>query len=345
MTPLLAITGTLALGHSLFLAAYFWRKNDGLRRANLLLAGLLLALAVRITKSVLIVLFPATGVLAPACGLVGMAAIGPLLYGYLSAMLDGNFGRTRHWWWHLAFPGFLVVAVPFLDGRAMFVSYALAALQLLVYLLAGARLVWKKRSERPVDAVVQTWFRLLLGGAGLIWAVFFLQLFIETQSTYILVTTCAAAVLYALSFWGMEKMTAITPLSGVFQKNKIRNTETVPDHETTALADRVKSCLDHEKMHTDPNLTVAKLAARLGVPPYQLSRAVNAVFGKSFPELLNEYRIAESTGLLLQPDYDYLSIEGIAGESGFNSLSAFYAAFKKINGTTPAEWRRQQMLS
>jgi AraC-like DNA-binding protein len=82
------------------------------------------------------------------------------------------------------------------------------------------------------------------------------------------------------------------------------------------------------------------LAKKLNTPPYVVSRCVNSYFNKSFPELLVGYRIEKSKQLLHSSMNKTFSVEGIAYESGFSTLSAFYHAFKKINGMTPAQYRK-----
>jgi AraC-like DNA-binding protein len=108
-----------------------------------------------------------------------------------------------------------------------------------------------------------------------------------------------------------------------------------------ALATQVARLFETEKTYTDAHLTVNRLAERLQAPPYLLSKAVNVIFQKSFPELLHDYRVAEAGRRLLDPGSSHLSVEGIAAECGFQSASAFYNAFKKVNGVTPSEWKRQ----
>ncbi len=336
MQNIMAIMATLALGHSLFLAIFFWSKKNGRRLSNHLLAYLLLALAIRVTKSVLIVMFPASGAWAPWFGLVGMAAIGPLLLLYLFSVLDFSFTWSGKQWLHFIFPALLLVFFPLLDDPAVYRCYQVSVAQMLGYLLFSAYFLIKNLPALSPNEDLKRWLSLLTAAVAAVWAVFFIQLHVETEATYVLVTTCATTVLYGLSFWGMGRM-------GLFSKNRV-NGKSLPA-EATDLARQIRSLFENEKIARDKQLTVSRLAKQLKVPPYQVSRVVNESFGKTFPELLNEYRVADCAERLLQHGFDHLSIEGIAYESGFHSLSAFYAAFKKIHGATPAEWRRKQSLS
>jgi AraC-like DNA-binding protein len=63
----------------------------------------------------------------------------------------------------------------------------------------------------------------------------------------------------------------------------------------------------------------------------------------SFFDYLNQYRIQYARELLTRLDGQSGAILNIAFTVGFNSNSAFYAAFKKYVGQTPAEYRRAQL--
>jgi AraC-like DNA-binding protein len=82
------------------------------------------------------------------------------------------------------------------------------------------------------------------------------------------------------------------------------------------------------------------LAVRLKAPPYLVSKAINQNFSCSFPEFLTSFRVNKAERLLVTKS-EMLSIEGIAYECGYSSLSAFYASFKKIHKLTPAEFRNK----
>ena len=75
--------------------------------------------------------------------------------------------------------------------------------------------------------------------------------------------------------------------------------------------------------------------------PRWLSQIINDNWGVGFQEFLNSYRIKAAEVMLLDPAAGDRSILDVAYEAGFNSKSAFNAAFRRHRGTTPSEFRKK----
>ncbi len=90
------------------------------------------------------------------------------------------------------------------------------------------------------------------------------------------------------------------------------------------------------------DLTLPKLAEITGCSVNHLSQVINAGFGVSFFDYVNRFRIKRARELLSTIDGCDAAILEVAFTVGFNSNSAFYAAFKKHVGQTPAQFRRMQ---
>jgi AraC-like DNA-binding protein len=93
-----------------------------------------------------------------------------------------------------------------------------------------------------------------------------------------------------------------------------------------------------DKAYLDAGLTLPALAERLAMPRNRPSRLLNEAIGKSYNDYVNEYRVQEAKGLLSSPEKG-LDVLSVAFESGFNPKATFYAAFKKVAGMTPNEFR------
>ena len=110
----------------------------------------------------------------------------------------------------------------------------------------------------------------------------------------------------------------------------------IPSAEANELLANIQLLMNEEKIFADSTINLAKLAKKLNVSPHLLSQLLNDNLQKNFSQFINEYRIDEAKEMLLKDQH--LKIQAVAENCGFNSNSTFYAAFKKITGTTPAEF-------
>jgi AraC-like DNA-binding protein len=94
-----------------------------------------------------------------------------------------------------------------------------------------------------------------------------------------------------------------------------------------------------ERIYLRPGLTLPRLAEAVGCSVNHLSQVINSGFGVSYFDLINRHRVEHAKVLLENLD-DHGAVLNIAFTVGFNSNSAFYSAFKKHVGMTPAQFRR-----
>ena len=90
-----------------------------------------------------------------------------------------------------------------------------------------------------------------------------------------------------------------------------------------------------------PTLNAKYVAEILNVSQTYLSQAINSHFGKSFRELINDYRMEDVKAKLLSAE-NSASILSIALESGFNSEASFYRVFKNKFSVSPTVYIEQQ---
>lgn len=88
----------------------------------------------------------------------------------------------------------------------------------------------------------------------------------------------------------------------------------------------------------DPLLSPARVAARLGISIRKL-HALFEVSGESFGQFVRARRLARARAQILDPLLRHRSIAEIAFDHGFNSLSAFYQAYRNSYGEAPGSTR------
>lgn len=108
-----------------------------------------------------------------------------------------------------------------------------------------------------------------------------------------------------------------------------------------AYKDRLQQLMCMERAYLRPDLTLPRLAKTMDCSVNHLSQVINSGFDKSFFDYVNQFRIEHAKNLLCALN-GQSAVLNIAFTVGFNSNSAFYAAFKRYVGQTPAQYRRAQ---
>jgi AraC-like DNA-binding protein len=110
--------------------------------------------------------------------------------------------------------------------------------------------------------------------------------------------------------------------------------------EDQAELDRIEATMVARELYLDPDLTLPELAEVLGVPARRLSALVNRARGRNFCDWVNRYRVEEAARRLSGPTTAGDNVLDVLYASGFNSKSSFNAAFKRVKGMTPSDFRR-----
>jgi AraC-like DNA-binding protein len=108
---------------------------------------------------------------------------------------------------------------------------------------------------------------------------------------------------------------------------------------------QLATMMDDEQAYLRPNLTLPRLARTIDCSVNHLSQVINAGFGMSFFDYLNSFRVDHAKRLLTEMSGHENAVLDVAFAVGFNSNSAFYTAFKKRVGQTPAQFRRSKSNS
>ena len=132
-------------------------------------------------------------------------------------------------------------------------------------------------------------------------------------------------------------------LEQIERTRKSRETASAPPLPTDKAADLMAgftSLMMERKLFCDPSITVGTVAELLGSNRTYLSKAINESTGKTFTQLVNEYRIREAVALISDLEAN-LPLKQICFDVGFQSLSTFYSSFQAATGMTPARYRAQ----
>lgn len=106
--------------------------------------------------------------------------------------------------------------------------------------------------------------------------------------------------------------------------------------QEAAFAERMYLLFEKEHVYLNPRLRLSELAMLLGTNRTYLSQYFNQNCESTFYDFVNDYRIHHAKLLLHSTDD---TLETIAMNSGFNSLSTFRRAFVQREGMSTIEFR------
>lgn len=125
------------------------------------------------------------------------------------------------------------------------------------------------------------------------------------------------------------------------EKEKTNHKNALQQHKD--IYSRLINSIETELIYTDIDLTIDKLAKTIKTNRTDLSEVIHLYTEKTYPDFINEYRINHAVKLLSGNGQKF-SIDAIAMESGFRSVSNFYKLFKKYTGLTPSAFQKKRKI-
>jgi len=104
---------------------------------------------------------------------------------------------------------------------------------------------------------------------------------------------------------------------------------------------KLEATLVQQAIYKRGDLSLRALSETLKESPHYVSQVISQDLNTSFYELVNGYRIDEAKRLLREAPRE--TVLSVAMNVGFNSKSAFHAAFRRRTGTTPTAFRQAPM--
>ncbi len=262
------------------------------------------------------------------------ACIAPLAW---IALRQTGLERRGALWAHLAAPVFAIFAV-------IFQPYALDAFIPLLYFAYGGAILYAVSGGG--DALPR--LRIESGDAsGRIWRWIGLALIASGVSDLSIIAVIIAgkpelhAWIVAFSSSGMLLLMGALSLSHSLSDMPERSggqSDADPieaSAEDTQIIARLEALMDEGQLYLDPDLTLTRLARRLGLPVKTLSSAINRVTGANVSRYINARRIKAACAALDQGE----SVTEAMLSAGFNTKSNFNREFLRITGKTPRQYR------
>ncbi|MEO1053229.1 MAG: helix-turn-helix domain-containing protein [Bacteroidota bacterium] len=297
--------------------------------------ALLLAICIRIGKSILYYFNRDTDLLVLQIGLSACIFIGPLFFLYLKSLRFRDKVFRRNDLILLATLGTAIIAVGIIypyrsfpevwNGYIIYGIYATWMLFLILGLIHGAKLLSK--SSLPAQPKKGN-SRYLL---AIIVAMCFITLTYQA-ALFVGFTYIWGSLIFSLSFYYLagRMLLSTKPLTPRNIAQPLTN--------ASELMRKVDQLMVKEKPFMSKGLKLEELAEMAGMSKHLLSRLLNEAYQHGFAHYVKTHRVKEAKQLIQsRPE---LSLEGIGYEAGFSSKSAFFEAFRKIEMCTPAVYKK-----
>ncbi|MEC7265318.1 MAG: helix-turn-helix transcriptional regulator [Bacteroidota bacterium] len=193
--------------------------------------------------------------------------------------------------------------------------------------------------------------------ASIVFSLLFLLTFLtEERSVYLIYSAVNVVLIYWISYQGFAQQN-ISPVYHAIlnlpSDAKNVSGKIINENSTGKKADktsdeqeifrqvlaRIQDHMVKSRCFTKEDLTIVDVSEAIHEHPRRISQSINSLLGTNFNNYINSFRVEYAKELFASAQHKNLSIEGIGMEAGFHSKSTFYAAFKKIEGTTPAKLR------
>ncbi|MES5488690.1 AraC family transcriptional regulator [Bradyrhizobium sp. INPA03-11B] len=100
----------------------------------------------------------------------------------------------------------------------------------------------------------------------------------------------------------------------------------------------LRRAIERLRSDSEADVSLAALATDVGLSRFHFCRAFKESTGLSPHAWLRQHRLEQAMNMLRDTD---ASVVSVAAALGYGSQTAFAAAFRKLTGETPSDWRRR----
>jgi AraC-like DNA-binding protein len=296
-----------------------------------------------------------------------MTTVGPLMFFYLKSQLNTNFRFGKKDLWHFAPFFFFEICLIYRHFNPWFkettfytgIFYSLTiyrSIALVVYWVLCWRMYqkykhWLPTERSDTEGVRFEWYQnfLVVFAISITLTVLydFVYSFYPFPESYLWYQRVLAAfTLYYICVAGYAQNQPNRLIYEEKQENLPQNTTETGLANGSKLAEtdmnnwknKIMQAMDNDKLYLNSELTLSDIAQKIGINTSIASSVINTAFGKNFNDFVNEYRVNLFTEKINNPQFQHLSLLGIAFECGFNSKATFNRAVKKITNRVPSDF-------
>lgn len=268
--------------------------------------------------------------------------LGPILYFYFQ-----SFEKSQIAYWKHLLPFGLFVVYFFtvgaisgpLNARISFIQVLAQNLHLIVYSILFFQLAVQKKKTGKRTSLFQWHFQITWAFAGytlsfLIYYVMVWTSLLQIEYDY-MISLASSFFIYFVGYRGFSHPEVLKTADEKYKRSPLTTSA------AQSILKALKNYLTDKKPYLNSDLKLEDISLGMDIPKHHLSQAINELEQKSFPEFINEYRLAEARQLLSDPGKTEMRIIDIAYTSGFNNKVSFNNSFKKVLGMSPSQFREK----
>ncbi|MBQ7142799.1 MAG: helix-turn-helix transcriptional regulator [Bacteroidaceae bacterium] len=204
------------------------------------------------------------------------------------------------------------------------------------YIKARRRIKYVRENFSNIDHIDVSWLRpvfCFMIVTQLLWL--YTSLFPNEWTDILYYSACLGAWLLVLHYsWNFQPIEEISSTPATDE-----DMQPDPSGKQYPFAERLEKLMLTQRLYLNKELTLDDLAMAVGTNRLYVSNYLNQTKRKTFYDYINQLRI-EQVSLPLMKEHPELTLEHIAYESGFNSISTFRRAFVKLTGKTPSNFEK-----